>query len=82
MNYEAVFSLDAVEDVLRITMASQSKAVVLKASKQTKDVLTDDPADAEHLSEGSYFIDREPLGVFYTIDTSNMTVEVVNVKTV
>ena len=32
MNYEVVLSLDAVEDVLRITMASGSKSQVINAS--------------------------------------------------
>ncbi len=81
MNYDVILSLEAVEDVLRITMASQPKAAVVKASKRIQVALVDDPADAgEHLSEGLHFIDREPLRGFYTIDVSQMTVEVVNVK--
>ncbi len=56
MNYNVVLSMEAVEEVLRITMASSSKASVVKASKQIQQSLTDDPADAgEHLSEGLYF---------------------------
>jgi hypothetical protein len=40
-----------------------------------------DPAAAgEHLSEGLYFIDREPLRAFFTIDVADMLVEIVNVK--
>ena len=71
MNYDVIFSLEAVEDVLRITMLSHSKAAVLKASKQIQAALVDDPTDAgEHLSEGLYFIDQEPLRGFYTIDVS------------
>ena len=83
MNYDIIWSLEAVEDVLRITIASQSKAAVVKASKQIQEGLANDPADAgKHLSEGLYFIDREPLRGFYTIDVSEMTVEIVNVKSV
>ena len=81
MNYEVVFSLEALEDVLRITMASGSKTQVVNASKQIQEALRFDPAAAgEHLSEGLYFIDREPLRAFFTIDVADMLVEIVNVK--
>ena len=81
MIYEVVLSLDAVEDVLRITMASASKTHVINASKQIQEGLRFDPAAAgEHLSEGLYFIDREPLRAFFTIDVAGMLVEIVNVK--
>ncbi|TVQ00303.1 MAG: hypothetical protein EA381_07685 [Planctomycetaceae bacterium] len=83
MKYEVVLSLEAVEDVLRITITSQAKAEVVKAAKQIQEALCDDPAGAgEHLSEGLYFIDREPLRGFYTIDKDEMTVEIVQVKLV
>jgi hypothetical protein len=81
--YEVVLSLEAVEDVLRITLASGAKSNVINASKELQDALRSDPAAAgEHLSEGLYFIDREPLRGFYTIDTNEMLVEIVNVKQV
>lgn len=65
MNYDVVLSTEPVEEVMRITMASQGKAAVVKAAKQIQEALTDDPADAgEHLSEDLYFIDREPLRGF------------------
>ena len=83
MNYDVVLSMDAVEDVLRITIASGSKSEVVNASKQIQEALRSDPASAgEHLSEGLYFIDREPLRGFFTIDAENMLVEIVNVKQV
>jgi hypothetical protein len=83
VNYDVVLSMDAVEDVLRITMASGSKSEVVNASKQIREALRSDPAVAgEHLSEGLYFIDREPLRGFFTIDVDEMTVEIVNVKQV
>ena len=83
MNYEVVLSMDAVEDVLRITMASGSKSEVVNASKQIQEALRSDPAAAgEHLSEGLYFIDREPLRGFFTIDVDELLVEIVNVKQV
>ncbi len=73
MNYHVVLSMDAVEDVLRITMASGSKSDVVNASKQIQETLRSDPAAAgEHLSEGLYFIDREPLRGFFTIDVDEM----------
>jgi hypothetical protein len=81
VNYDVVLSMEAVEDVLRITMASGSKAEVVNASKQIQEALRSDPAAAgEHLSEGLYFIDREPLRGFFTIDVDEMSVEIVNVK--
>lgn len=83
MNYDVVLSLEAVEDVLRITMASQSKAAVVNASKQLQEALHVDPKEAgKHLSEGLHFIDREPLRAFYTIDVDAMSVEIVYVKQV
>jgi hypothetical protein len=74
-------SIEAAEDVLRITMASGSKALILQASKRIQESLKSDPAaEGEFLSEGLYFIDREPLRAFFTIDTPEMIVEIVNVK--
>ena len=62
MNYDVVLSMEAVEDVLRITMASGSKSEVVNASRQIQEALRSDPAAAgEHLSEGLYYIDRDPL---------------------
>jgi hypothetical protein len=83
VNFDVVLSLEAVEDVLRIAMASESKAVVVNASKQLQEALRSSPADSgEHLSEGLYFIDREPLRAFFTIDVDARSVEIVNVKPV
>lgn len=83
MNYDVVLSMDAVEDVLRITMASGAKSEVMNASNQLQEALRSEPAGAgEHLSEGLYFIDREPLRAFFTIDVDDMSVEIVNVKQV
>ena len=81
MSYDVVLSMDAVEDVLRITMASGAKSEVVNASKQIQEALRSDPAAAgDHLSEGLYFIDREPLRGFFTIDVDDMLVEIVHVK--
>ena len=78
-----MLSLDAVEDVLRITIASGAKSDVVNSSKEIHDALRSDSTAAdEHLSEGLYFIDREPLRGFYTINTNAMLVEIVNVKQV
>ena len=81
MTYEVILSIEAVEDVLRITMASGAKLQVLQASKRIQEALKSDPAaEGEFLSEGLYFIDREPLRAFFTIDVQEMIVEIVNVK--
>ena len=83
MNYAVVLSLEAVEDVLRITVACKSKTAVTDASKRLQLALQDDPSDAgEHLSEGLCYIDREPLRAFFTIDVDEMIVEIVSVKQV
>ena len=81
MSYDVVLTLEAVEDVMQITIASDAKSVVVNASKQLQEALRTGPADAgEHLSEGLYFIDREPLRAFFTIDAEQMSVEIVNVR--
>lgn len=83
MSYEVLLSMEAVEDVLRITMASGSKSEIVNASTQIQEALRSDPAAAgEHLSEGLYFIDREPIRGFFTIDVDEMLVEIVSVKQV
>lgn len=43
MNYDVVLSLEAVEDVLRITMASDSKTAVVNASKQLRGAVRSGP---------------------------------------
>ena len=81
MRNEVILSIEAVEDVLRITMASGAKSQVLQASKRIQDSLKSDPtAEGEFLSEGQYFIDHEPLRAFFIIDVQEMIVEIVNVK--
>jgi hypothetical protein len=80
VSYGVVPSFEAVEDVLRITVACKSKTAMTDASKRLRTALQNDPADAgDHLSEGLYYIDREPLRAFFTIDVDEMTVEIVSV---
>jgi hypothetical protein len=81
VNYVVLLSMDAVDDVLRITITSGSKSEVIRASRQIQEAVRSDPTAAgEHLSEGLYFIDREPLRAFFAIDVDQMSVEIVNVK--
>jgi hypothetical protein len=81
VRYEVKYSLEAVEDVLRIAIASQVKSAVVNASNQLKEVLKDNPAEAgEHLSEGLYAIDYGPLRAFFLINVDELSVEIVNVK--
>jgi len=81
VKYEVVLSMDAVEDVLRITIASGAKAEVIDASRRIQEAPRRDPtAFGDHLSEGLFFIDREPLRAFFTIDVDEMSVEIVNVR--
>lgn len=62
-------------------MTSGAKSQVLQASKRIQEALKSDPAaEGECLSEGLYFIDREPLRAFFSIDVQEMIVEIVNVK--
>ncbi len=81
MTYHVILSLNAIEDILRITMFDQSKAVVFEASAQLQSSLAINPKQAgRHLSEGLFYIDREPLRAFFEIDDDNATVEIVRVR--
>ena len=81
MIHKVVLAFDAVEDVLRITMAHRSKTAVIEASRQLQEALRQDPHNAGiHLHEGLYFVDRDPLRAFFTIDDNEATVEIVHVK--
>jgi hypothetical protein len=83
VSYNINFSLEALEELFRITMASQAKAAVVNASKQLQEVLKENPAEAgTHLREGLYFVDSEPLRAYYSIDDDELSVEIVNVKQV
>ncbi len=83
MIYKVILSLEAVEDVLRITMNNQNKASVFNASKLLQEMLTTDPTvTGEYLSEELYFLDQTPLRAFYTVDPDQMIVEIVNVNQV
>ena len=80
MNYQVIFSLEAVEDVLRITLSGQSKTSIVDASSRMQDVLRKYPYEAGmHLHEGLYYVDFEPLRAFFTIDDEVKEVEIVNV---
>jgi hypothetical protein len=81
VNYQVILSLEAVEDVLRITLSGQSKAAIIEASQQLQEALKVGPREVgKHLSEGLYYIDREPLRAFFTIDDGSATVEIVCVR--
>lgn len=81
MSFAVVLSMEAVEDVLQITLASQAKRRVIVASQQIQDSLGEDPASAGFLlSEGLYYIDCEPLRAFYSIDAERRVVDIVNVR--
>ena len=81
MNYDVFLSLEAVEDVLRITIASETKAVIVDAAKRIQEALILHPRNAgNHLSEGLYFVDCDPLRAFFTVDDDNGEVEIVNVR--
>ena len=81
MNYDVLLSLEAVGDVLEITIASQSKAEIVDAAKRLQEALKKNPCNAgNHLSEGLYFVDCDPLRAFFTVDDDNGVVEIVNVR--
>jgi hypothetical protein len=83
VSYDVAFSLEAVEDVLRITMATQAKSAIVNASRKLQDALKSHPGEAGvHLSEGLYYIDCDPLRAFYIIHVEAMSVEIVNVRQV
>lgn len=55
------YKLEAVEVVLRITMASDSKAAVVNASKLLQEALRSDPANAGDLKKrGSWCVPTNP----------------------
>lgn len=65
---------------MSITMASESKALIVEASKQLQEALKIMPRETgEHLSEGLFYIDCEPLRAFFIIDDNGKVVEIVNV---
>ena len=81
MIYEVILSLEAVEDVLRITIAGHSKKSIVDATSNLQETLKNDPHEAgTHLSEGLYYVDREPLRAFFTIDDEALVIEIVNVR--
>lgn len=78
--YEVVFSLEAAAELLRI-MGHLTAVDVLRASEAVRDGLVDDPAnEGTELSEGLFYIDREPLRAFFMIDVESMTVEVTDFR--
>jgi len=84
--YEVILAIEAVEYVLRITMACGAKSQVMQASKRIQEskriqasLKSDPAAEGEFLNEGMYFVDRDPLRAFFTIDVQEMIVEIVNV---
>lgn len=81
MNYKVIFSLEAVEDVLRVTSESSTKAAVIAASQQIQEALASDPTHVgTHLSEGLYYLDCDPLRAFFVVDEEERDVEIVNVR--
>jgi hypothetical protein len=77
--YEVMLSLEAVEDVLRITLASGAKTNVISASKEMQDALRSDPAAAgEHLSmatgTGHLFISPSSVSAAYKNHSLNIRV--------
>jgi hypothetical protein len=79
VKYHVNFTLEALEDLFRIS-TSQAKAALV-GSKQLLEILRDNPVEAgKHLSEGLYCIDCDPLRAFYIIDAEKLAVEIVTVK--
>jgi len=79
--YDVEFSIDAAAELLRITEVVGSAVSVLQAAEAIRRQLEDDPADkGEFLSEGLYYIDKEPLRAFFLIDVESMVVEVTDFR--
>ena len=77
MTYDVQFSLESAAELLRIAGAIGSVASVLQASELVRRSLEDDPAEQGHfLSEGLYYIDGDPLRIFFLIDVESMILEV------
>lgn len=81
MNFDVVFSLEAAAELIRIVSALSSANDVLRASEAIRQSLEINPKDAgTELSEGLYYIDREPIRAFYEIDEETMTIEVTDFR--
>lgn len=81
VTYDVEFSFDAAAELLRIAEAVGSAVAVLQAAELIRRQLEDDPADqGEHLSEGLYYLDEEPLRAFFLIDVDMMIVEVTDFR--
>ena len=81
MTYDVEFSIEAAAELLRITEVVGSAVSVLKSADAIRRTLEDDPAGkGEFLSEGLYYIDREPLRAFFLVDVVSMVVEVTDFR--
>lgn len=81
MIYEVQFSLEAAAELVRIASSIGSAVSVLQAAERIRQKLENDPdVEGDFLSEGLYFIDEDPLRVFFLIDVESMVVEVTDVR--
>ncbi len=66
MIYDVQFSLDAAAELIRIMELVGSAVLVLQAADSIRRELENDPAEkGAFLSEGLYYIDKEPLRAFF-----------------
>ena len=81
MTYDVVFSLEAAAGLVRIAGAVRRASSVIQAAESLRRTLENDPGEGGHLlSEGLYYVDREPLRAFFVIDDDAMLVEITDFR--
>jgi hypothetical protein len=78
--YSVVYSLEAAAELLRISGVFGA-VVAIQAADAIRHQLEHDPAgNGTFVSEGLYYIDKEPLRAFFLIDVDSMVVEVTDFR--
>ena len=81
MTYEVVFSLEAAAELVRIAGAVRPASAVSQAADSIRRRLAVNPHQiGQHLSEGLFYIDEEPLRAFFSIDDAGLRVEITDFR--
>ncbi|HJT79000.1 MAG TPA: hypothetical protein VJ739_17525 [Gemmataceae bacterium] len=81
MNYAVELVAEAEDDLADAWLQADDPQAVTAAQAEIERRLARDPIGAgQHLHEGLYQIAVEPLTVFYSVDTSQRKVEVLQVR--
>ena len=81
MTFDVVFSLEAASELVRIAGAVRPASSVIRAAESIRRILENDPRETGRpLSEGLFYIDREPLRAFFFIDDDSAQVEITDFR--